>query len=95
MLQKEKDLVFERFLGTGNLMSSLVRESEKARKAVDEKQTSEHERATIHEKRGLTDDKIFGNIFLYIFAGHETTGNCVNLQHSSSCCLSAMAGMDR
>lgn len=75
MLEKEKNLISERSPGTGNLMSNLVRQSESAKKAVDEKQPIEYEKATAHDKRGLTDNEILGNIFLYIFAGHETTGN--------------------
>lgn len=75
MLQNEKKLISERSPGTGNLMSSLVRESERAQKTVDEKQTERYKKVAVHEKKGLTDDEILGNIFLYIFAGHETTGN--------------------
>ena len=77
MLKTEKHLIHERSPGTGNLMSSLVRESERAQRVIDEKPATKHERVTAHEQRGLTDDEMLGNIFLYIFAGHETTSNVV------------------
>ena len=54
-------------------MSSLVRESERAQKVIDGKQTNE--KATSHEERGLTDGENPGNIFQYIFAGHKMTSN--------------------
>lgn len=77
MLEKEKKLISDRSPGTGNLMSSLVRESEKAEKTGIEKQRADNEGAIVEERRGLTDNEILGNVFLYIFAGHETTGNVI------------------
>ncbi|KAL8702464.1 MAG: hypothetical protein Q9201_004369 [Fulgogasparrea decipioides] len=52
-----------------NLMSALVR-------ASDEDAQS-RERGQQESKRGLTDEEIFGNIFAYNLAGHETTANTV------------------
>ena len=49
-----------------NLVTSLVRASEEARRA---------EEKGIQSKAGLTDEEIYGNIFIYNFAGHETTAN--------------------
>ncbi|KAL8895007.1 MAG: hypothetical protein Q9207_008336, partial [Kuettlingeria erythrocarpa] len=53
---------------TPNLMSALVRASDEASQSKDLGQDS---------KRGLTDEEIFGNIFAYNLAGHETTANTV------------------
>lgn len=53
---------------TANLMSALVRASDEASQPKDLGQDS---------KRGLTDEEIFGNIFAYNLAGHETTANTV------------------
>ena len=49
-----------------NLMSALVRASEKARRNEDESGS---------RRLGLTDDEIFGNIFMFNLAGHESTAN--------------------
>ncbi|KAL8684485.1 MAG: hypothetical protein Q9218_008274, partial [Villophora microphyllina] len=51
-----------------NLMSALVRASDEAENSKDTGKDS---------KLGLTDDEIFGNIFAYNLAGHETTANTV------------------
>ena len=49
-----------------NLMSALVRASEEARRTQDKSGSG---------RLGLTDDEIFGNIFAFNLAGHETTAN--------------------
>ena len=49
-----------------NLMSALVRASEEARRTEDKSGSG---------RLGLTDDEIFGNIFAFNLAGHETTAN--------------------
>ena len=54
--------------GNGNLMSALVRASDEARQSSAEGRES---------KLGLSDEEIFGNIFAYNLAGHETTANTV------------------
>jgi cytochrome P450 len=69
MLEKEKLLISQRAPGAANLMSSLVRGSEEARQADTENDKG------YNIPKGLTDSEIYGNIFLYNFAGHETTGN--------------------
>lgn len=69
MLENERSLISQRAPGAANLMSSLVRGSEQAQKehAKEDKENS--------GPKGLTDSEIYGNVFLYNFAGHETTGN--------------------
>ena len=69
MLEREKHLISQRAPGAANLMSSLVRGSEEARQADTE---NDKDRTV---PKGLTDSEIYGNVFLYNFAGHETTGN--------------------
>ncbi|KAH7063432.1 cytochrome P450 monooxygenase-like protein [Macrophomina phaseolina] len=53
-----------------NLLSVLVRKNDEARqlKEVD---------PDAGVKRGLSDDELYGNIFIYSFAGHETTAHAV------------------
>ena len=48
-----------------NLLTALVRASEEAKQSPKEDLSGQ----------GLTDDEIFGNIFIYNLAGHETTAN--------------------
>lgn len=50
-----------------NLMGALVRASEDSDHSLEGKET----------KHRLTDEEVFGNIFIYNFAGHETTANTV------------------
>jgi cytochrome P450 len=69
MLEREKQLISERAPGVANLMSSLMRGSEEARQA-DAK--NDKDNAVL---KSLTESEIYGNMFLYNFAGHETTGN--------------------
>ncbi|OAP58718.1 hypothetical protein AYL99_07808 [Fonsecaea erecta] len=58
-----------------NLMSTLVRVSEQAKKELHGVDNN-----TDHKTRGrqwLSDDEIYGNLFLYNLAGHETTANAL------------------
>ena len=66
MLSHERSMAGKREHGTGNLMGSLVRASEEAQKSSD---------ANDSLSIGLTDEEIFGNIFAFNLAGHETTAN--------------------
>ncbi|KAL8917237.1 MAG: hypothetical protein Q9208_008076 [Pyrenodesmia sp. 3 TL-2023] len=68
MLARERSSASTEQSGTPNLMSALVRASDEASQSKDLGQDS---------KRGLTDEEIFGNIFAYNLAGHETTANTV------------------
>ena len=66
MLVHERNMAAKREHGTGNLMGSLVRASEEAQKSSDTKESI---------RLGFTDEEIFGNIFVFNLAGHETTAN--------------------
>ena len=67
MLENEKRSTSKREPGAFNLMSALVRASENASQAETESMV----------RQGLNDKEIFGNIFIYNIAGHETTANTV------------------
>ncbi|KAL9101010.1 MAG: hypothetical protein Q9187_009292 [Circinaria calcarea] len=67
MLARERQLILKQESGTDNLMSALVRASEEAKEA----------NAVGGPNKGLADDEIFGNIFMYNLAGHDTTANAV------------------
>jgi len=68
MLAHERSSASGRQSGPGNLASALVQASDDAKQSMVEGK---------HTKLGLTDDEIFGNIFAYNLAGHETTANTV------------------
>ncbi len=73
MLEKERRMISIQQVGSGNLMNSLVRGSEEACIVTH----NSNNRSTSHQG-GLRDDEILGNLFIYNFAGHETTGNILS-----------------
>ena len=68
MVKREKGLISRRDIGAGNLMSSLVRASEEANESPG--------KGSIN--RGLSEEEIYGNLFFYNLAGHETTANTLS-----------------
>ena len=54
--------------GTGNLVSAMLEASEESQQSVGKDTAS---------KLSLADNEIFGNIFAFCLAGHETTANTV------------------
>lgn len=62
MVEEERTSIALREEDKDNLMSVLVRASESSKS--NEK-----------DRNGLTDDEIYGNLFIYNLAGHETTAN--------------------
>lgn len=64
MVDHERDRIRNHEAGEDNLMTVLVRASEASRQASKSTLT-------------LADDEVFGNIFTFAFAGHETTANTV------------------
>lgn len=66
VLARERQLISEREPGQGNLISALIRASEEAKELGEDDST-----------QGLRDEEIFGNVFVYNLAGHETTANAV------------------
>ena len=61
-LSEEKALEKEGYSGTGTMMSNLVRAS-----------SEEASRSKSSQVKPLTLDEIFGNVFVFNFAGHDTT----------------------
>jgi cytochrome P450 len=68
MLQKEKTAFEQGDLTRHNLMSALVRASEESREAA---KTSKD--PTALSSAGLSDEEVYGNLFIYNLAGHDTT----------------------
>lgn len=67
-LAHERELVSGRTAGSGNLVSAMLKASEESQQSGNKDAGS---------KVSLTDDEVFGNIFAYSLAGHETTANTV------------------
>jgi cytochrome P450 len=65
MLKEERRLIAEGKPSAGNLMTSLIRASEEQK--GNEKNENGEGRLT-----GLSEEEIFGNIFVFNFAGHDT-----------------------
>lgn len=64
-IKEEKTLMEEGKENRGNFISAMVRASEEAARTADEKSTG----GTFH---GLRANEIFGNIFAFNFAGHDS-----------------------
>ncbi|MCJ1312350.1 hypothetical protein MMC25_006024 [Agyrium rufum] len=67
MLSQERALISNRTPGGENLLSALIRASDAAEKSA----------ASGAPLKGLSDREIYGNIFMYNLAGHETTANTI------------------
>lgn len=67
MLENERTSIATRKSGNNNLLSALIQASDEAKGISGGRSPN----------LGLTDDEIYGNIFIYNLAGHETTANTV------------------
>lgn len=67
MLRNERASISKREQGTANLLSALVRASDEAQKTT-----------VGGRSQGLSEEEIFGNLFIYGLAGHETTANVLS-----------------
>ena len=73
-LAEERYLMAEAKPGSGTLISNLVRASEEQRDvARGGGGTRNGREGNVHEIKPLTVDEILGNIFVFNFAGHDTT----------------------
>jgi len=62
-----------------NLMSVLLRSSEQAKEAANASASvSREEEGSQSNSGGLSDDEVFGNLFIYNLAGHDTTANTIS-----------------
>ena len=71
LLSHEHSAAAERGKFELNLMSTLVRATEQSKESVE---SGEHTSLA-----GLSDEQIFGNMFAFNLAGHETTANTITL----------------
>ena len=69
MVEEEKRLIAEGKPGGGNIINSLIRASEEMSKSASTDES---------DFKGLTEDEIYGNIFVYNFAGHDTMAITLN-----------------
>ena len=65
--EEEKQMVLKGEPGDGNLMTSLIRASIGTRDTSDSSQIGDEDR--------LTESEFYGNIFVFNFAGHDTTAH--------------------
>lgn len=73
-LTEEKNLIAEGKPGSGSLMSNLVRPSDEHSQAKEGATNQHTVRARkTYELKPLTVDEILGSIFVFNFAGHDTT----------------------
>ncbi|KAL2049437.1 hypothetical protein ABVK25_010341 [Lepraria finkii] len=64
--EEEKKCIADRKPGDGNLMTSLIRASTGANVTIDSE-----------NQGGLTESEIYGNVFVFNFAGHDTTAHTI------------------
>jgi len=81
MVNTEKLRAAQGYTPEANLLSMPVLKSEEARLLLFGDISSGSQRTMIEGfsiNKGLTDDEIYGNIFTYSFAGHESTGHAIS-----------------
>ena len=67
MVTAEREKSSKNEHGKENLLSTLVRASDEAKSSGDQALS----------KSSMTDEELYGNIFIYSFAGHETTASTI------------------
>ncbi|CAD6574401.1 MAG: hypothetical protein ASARMPRED_006689 [Alectoria sarmentosa] len=60
---------------SNNLMTSLIRASQEMTDVANTSEGRKESRPPQNEQSGLTETEIYGNIFVFNFAGHDTTAN--------------------
>ncbi len=60
---------------SNNLMTSLIRTSQAMAEATGANTVKHGDALSKHEQGGLTEEEIYGNIFVFNFAGHDTTAH--------------------
>lgn len=77
LYEEEKQAMLHSKSGGNNLMTSLIRASQKMSEAADTAKIKEDDIISHHEQGGLTETEIYGNIFVFNFAGHDTTAHAL------------------
>ena len=71
---EKKNLMQSRSV-SNNLMTSLIRASQEMTDVANASEGRKESRPPQNEQSGLTETEIYGNIFVFNFAGHDTTAN--------------------
>lgn len=72
-LQRGEYQSFEKETDTGNLLSSMIAATENARQEANQEMKSMKNEQLKPRQEGLSMSEMFGNVFVYYFAGHDTT----------------------
>ncbi len=77
LLKEEKDLMAQGKSERGNLMASLIRASDEEGVTTDPSRNPQVGSRAPPSRGGggLTEDEIYGNMFVFSFAGHDTTAH--------------------
>ena len=77
LYEEEKQAMLHAKPRSNNLMTSLVRASQEMAQAAAADADAGQEKGAVsrHEQGGLTENEIYGNIFVFNFAGHDTTAH--------------------
>ena len=73
--EEEKKSMLQGKPESNNLMTSLVRASRDMAGAENEEPRMKDSYSTMNNQAGLTETEIYGNIFVFNFAGHDTTAH--------------------
>lgn len=73
ILEEEKNLMAQGKSGKGNLMTSLIRASDERMEESHASKNTKDGSLLTNAHGGLTENEIYGNMFVFSFAGHDTT----------------------
>lgn len=75
ILEEEKYLIAQGKSGKHNLMTSLIRASVENTETAPARKNKKDDSLIGHHRDGLTETEIYGNMFVFSFAGHDTTAH--------------------
>ncbi len=77
LYEEEKQAMLDSNNRSNNLVTSLIRASQDMAQAAAVETDAGQEKGSLsrHEQGGLTENEIYGNIFVFNFAGHDTTAH--------------------
>lgn len=73
ILEQEKNLMAQGKSGKGSLMTSLIRASDERMEVTHASKNTKNGSLLTNAPAGLTENKIYGNMCVFSFAGHDTT----------------------